>query len=157
MIGNSLSRDIRLNGIDLSFEMCRKAQLKLAKRDRYDFLIVSADAQNLPFAKDNIDIVFISFMLEILPSPIMNDVIGNFHDHLKKEGQLCVVNIEQKSWKNMLYAVYKWMNKLFPKIVDCRPINSSEYIKENGFKIIEREIFSMWGIPAAIILAQANR
>jgi ubiquinone/menaquinone biosynthesis C-methylase UbiE len=145
-------------GVDLSFRMCQKAAGKLRHAANMNHIhIACANALYLPFSNASYDRILMSFTMEIFPRRDIPDLLAECSRILAPAGKLCVVNISETDCRHLVYGLYRWSHDRFPAVVDCRPINAGEFLRQAGFQVERSEAFSLWGIPVSIILAKSNR
>ena len=143
----SINNTTSLVGIDLSFKMCHKA-LHGNKG------VANANGLDLPFNSNTFDAVIYSFSLEIIPEEFIGSALADCLRVLKPDGVVCVVCMAETPIKNGVYGLYLWVHNKFPNVVDCRPISIFQLLNQNGFKIVENEIHSLFGLPVEIVLAE---
>ncbi len=142
-------------GIDISLGMCRKAVIKINQLDLYPHpFIFQADAIFTPFYSGIFDLILISFTFEIFPENYYKTLCQEIWRLLKPGGAFLVVNIAESRGKNLIFNLYLWAHNHYPQLIDCRPINSSKILENHGFRIMETEKSSLWGIPVATVLAK---
>jgi hypothetical protein len=49
--------------------------------------------------------------------------------------------------------IYEWFHAKMPQVVDCRPICIESILMANRFDIWQVAEASIWGLPAAAVLA----
>jgi demethylmenaquinone methyltransferase/2-methoxy-6-polyprenyl-1,4-benzoquinol methylase len=136
-----------LAGIDISFEMCRKASIK-------DNEITTANGLGLPFKSSAFEAMVYSFSLEIIPEDFIRTALDECLRVLKPGGVACIISMSDMPNKSLVSDLYSWAHKTFPKVVDCRPISVFQLLDENRFMIIEKEIRNLFGLPVEIVLAE---
>jgi hypothetical protein len=58
---------------------------------------------------------------------------------------------EHPGWMERLY---EWFHEHSPSYVDCRPIDAVGMIQVAGFKLENRQVRSMWGLPVELVVAR---
>ncbi len=140
----------RYFGLDLAKKMLEKAQEK-TMRDH--FLLVQGDGAHLPFLSGQFDGGFCAFTLELFPTPLLTQVLAEFHRILKINGRLVIVAMVQ-SPRTFGLKIYETAHKLFPVAVDCRPIPLINLLKAApGFDILKTSKKMNWGLPIQIALS----
>ena len=143
----SIRNTASLVGIDLSFKMCQKALLRNKG-------VANANGLDLPFNSAAFDAVIYSFSLEIIPEKFIGLALADCLRVLKPDGVVCVVCMGETKIINNVYNLYLWAHNKFPNVVDCRPISIFQLLNQNGFKIVENEIHSLFGLPVEIVIAE---
>lgn len=124
-------------GIDLSPAMLEKTS-KLASGNGYsNFVLKEADARHLPFPDDMFDVLYNSYMLDLIPIGDFPVILREFHRVLKKDGRVVLVNLTKKDSAPVLY---ERLYKLSPYFWGgCRPVLMESFVREAGFENVERE------------------
>lgn len=156
-LARSVGTSGKVCGIDISPGMYRHSQSLLRKAgldDRVELKI--GDAAALPFPSESVDAIFISFTLELFDTPEIPIIVAECHRVLHPGGRICVVSLNKKEGPNSMIILYEWMHRALPSWVDCRPIRTQLFLKEEGFDILEIKEQSMWGLPVEILLAKRS-
>ena len=144
-------------GIDISQEMVNKVKKKINQQKISNCTnLVLGEAQNIPFSNSHFDIVFCSYMLDLIDTPNIPHVLVEFKRVLKRRGRLVLVSMSKglKWWDNM--KIYEWLYRIFPSLLGgCRPIITQPYLRELGFQILCSDFIHAGHLmPTEIILAQ---
>ena len=140
-----------LVGVDLSSGM-----LAAARRRMPGARLARADARALPFANDSFDLVWASYLLDLIPTAEMTPVLEELRRVLQSGGRLLLVNFSktgaEPTWWERLYALTPdW---LVPWLfAGCRPVEAEPFVREAGFAEVTRE-FVRAGFPSEIITAR---
>ena len=141
-------------GLDLSIGMGRVAQRRLSRAGLLERVgLVRSDTLPIPFQSQIFDGVFSSFTLELFDSPLIPEVLAEFHRVIKPGGRLVVVSLSKDQQLGLIGRIYESFHDRFPKWADCRPIPAMHLVEEAGFMIRESMEYKMWGIPVMIVLA----
>lgn len=145
----------KVYGIDLSPRMLAASQRRLEQAGLWDRLeLTCADATRLPYPANMFDAVYMSFTLELFDNPEMSMLLAGTRHVLKRGGRLGVLSMSKGSDPTVLMSIYSWLNKIFPQIIDCRPIDVEQSIQEAGFGIQFQEQLNLSGLPAEIVIGQ---
>jgi demethylmenaquinone methyltransferase/2-methoxy-6-polyprenyl-1,4-benzoquinol methylase len=152
-----VDKRIIVYGVDLSPKMLNKTR-KLARAAGYTNIdLREADARKLPFPAHTFDLLYNSFMFDLLSLRDMPLVLGEFMRVLKPGGRLVLVSLSKEDWSRRT-----WYEKLYtamprrwvPYVLGgCRPVLMEPLVKEAGFTEIRRE-FVQKIIPSEIVLAR---
>lgn len=145
-----LSGDGHLIGLDLSHKMILTSQEKLRAINNVCSLI-HGDGAHLPLSRNILDGVFCSFTLELFSSEEISAVLQEIHQVLKPEGRLAVLSLSDEP-RTLAERLYTIGHRLFPTMLDCRPIPLLDLLQEGGYKIHLQEKFLNWGLPIQIAL-----
>lgn len=146
-----------LVGVDLSTGM-----LSATRRRMPGARLARADARALPFANESFDLVWSSYLLDLIPTAEMTPVLAEFRRVLRPAaagrpgGRMLLVNFSktgaEPTWWERLYALTPdW---LVPWLfAGCRPVEAEPFVREAGFVEVGRE-FVHAGFPSEIITAR---
>lgn len=150
----SIARDVapggRVFGVDISPEMCRVARSRVIAREEAD--LVCGDAESLPFKDCSFHTLFMSFTLELFDSPEIPRVIGECRRVLVEGGKMGVVALSKKG--GAFNPLYELGHRLFPSLLDCRPIFAARSLEEGGFSVMEGREGTMLGLGVEVVVAR---
>jgi ubiquinone/menaquinone biosynthesis C-methylase UbiE len=146
-----LGRSGQLVGVDFSPGMLRATRRRVP-----DAVLVRADARALPFARDHFDLLWASYVVEIIPTAELTPLFREFSRVLKPGGRLVLVNFSKEGerllWWERLYGLTPTF--LVPWLFGgCRPIRAEPYVRAAGFTAVERT-FIAEGMQSEIIIAR---
>jgi demethylmenaquinone methyltransferase/2-methoxy-6-polyprenyl-1,4-benzoquinol methylase len=143
-------------GVDLSPKMLAQTRRRSEAADLANADLREADARQLPFADDSFDVLYNSYMLDLIPLDDMPAVLSEFHRVLKPNGRLVLVNLSKKSadertWLERLYLSLPMV--AVPYLMGgCRPVLMAQPVKDAGFVDVRRE-FIPHVIPSEVVTA----
>jgi len=110
------------------------------------------DTRKLPYPDETFDILYNSYMLDLIPLADITVVLKEFYRVLKNGGKLVLVNFSKKD-SSPVFA--ETLYKLSPAMwFGCRPILTESYVKETGFKDVKREVPKFFfSLPSEIVTA----
>lgn len=141
-------------GVDLSQRMLAQTRLRV-ERSGWGARIglLCGDGAYLPVQSASVDLILMSFTLELFDTPEIPQVLSECKRALRSSGRMGVVSLSREplSWPVRLY---EWCHERWPSAVDCRPIYARQVIEQAGFVVaqVRREV--MWGLPVEIVLAK---
>ena len=139
-------------GLDLSDKMLKLARANLARAGLLErSRLRCGDATELPYANASLDVVFMSFTLELFDTPEIPKVLRECKRVLRPGGRIVVIGMSKEGGHDPLIGVFEWTHKHFPNFLDCRPIYVREALAKAGFKISKALKKHMW-VPVEIIL-----
>jgi ubiquinone/menaquinone biosynthesis C-methylase UbiE len=125
-------------GVDLSGNMLRRAARMCPSA-----LLAQADARGLPFPDSAFDVLYCSYVLDILPLADMPVVLGEFRRVLKACGRLVLVNLSKRdpavrTWSERWY---QWLPATWvPYLMGgCRPVLMESLVRQAGFGEVRRK------------------
>lgn len=127
--------------LDVSQKMTNRTHGRLHRcnlSDRVDLIL--GDGRNTPFCDAIFDLVFSSYMLDLIDSAVIPRVLLEFKRILKPTGRLVLVGLSKGSkWCDDM-RLYEWLYSRSPSLLGgCRPVLLAPYLQELGFKNVERE------------------
>lgn len=141
-------------GLDISEGMLAIARQRLQAEDLSDRAELHlGDAAHLDvIPTGSLDGIFMSFTLELFDNPEIPRVLQECHRVLKPGGRLTVVSMTKTNPPGIAVRMYEWFHEHMPEYADCRPIFARRALEENGFKVRDVSLSSMWGLPVEIVL-----
>lgn len=140
-----------LVGVDLSPGM-----LAATRRRMPAARLARAQAGQLPFAADTFDLLWSSYLLDLIPSEEMTPLLEEFRRVLRSGGRLVLVNLSKNGARLTWWErVYRWTPSfLIPWVFGgCRPVEAEPFVRAAGFVEVERE-YVPGGLPSEIITAR---
>lgn len=144
-------------GVDLSPNMLKQTRGRVARTGHTDVILREADARQLPFPDESFDVLYNSYMLDLIPLGEMPVVLAEFRRVLKPGGRLALVNFSKKdlsrrTWYERLYLglPVSWVPYL---LGGCRPVLLRDAVEAAGFADATRE-FVRHAIPSEIVVAR---
>jgi demethylmenaquinone methyltransferase/2-methoxy-6-polyprenyl-1,4-benzoquinol methylase len=83
-------------------------------------------------------------------------VLGEIRRVLKLDGRIGVVCLSKESGESLALRLYEWGHKMWPALIDCRPIYGERSLTDTGFWIVEAEKPRMMGLPLEIVVAEKS-
>ena len=146
-----------VHGVDLSPKMLEKARRLVNAAGYTNLDLREADARSLPFDDDMFDVLYNSYMLDLIPLNEMPVVLSEFRRVLKPGGRLVLVNMSKenersRTWYERLYTLLpaRWVPYLMG---GCRPVLMEGLVREAGLGEVRRQ-FLKGIIPSEIIGAR---
>ena len=144
----------KVYGIDLSEAMVSQALALLQQRGCADLVeLLCSDAEDLPYADDSMDAVFLSFTLELFDTPDIPRVLAECRRVLREGGRLVVVALSKEGKQGFAVRAFEWTHRHFPNLLDCRPIYVRRALESAGFHVKQQKLEHMW-VPVEIVLAE---
>jgi ubiquinone/menaquinone biosynthesis C-methylase UbiE len=126
-------------GLDFSLRMIEKTRRLLLSHSLWGQVhLVLGDATHCPLRDAGFDLVFNSYMLDLIDVPLIPEVLWEFRRLLKATGRLVLVSLTKGSaWYDNM-RLYEWVYKHNPALLGgCRPVVLEPYLQQMGFKEIE--------------------
>ena len=125
----------KLDALDLSEAMLGHAQIKVTElglSDKVEFKIGST--QVLPYPDQAFDILYNSYMFDLIAVNQFKPILDEFKRVLKPGGRLILVNMSKDTPRKTMYEKVYETVRLFP----CRPVVMESYVREAGFRNVQR-------------------
>ena len=136
--------------VDLSWVMLRLTQARTGAP------ICQADARALPFATASFDRLYSAYVLDLIPTRELPDLLTGFRRVLKSEGQLVLVSLTEgvDMPSRALVAIWKGIYAVSPVVCGgCRPLRLSGMVREAGFRLLRHEVMVQLGVPSEVVVA----
>ena len=163
-IADIIGRNNKLYAVDLTPGMMDRARKRLLKRnllDKVDLKI--ANARDLPFPSDMFDVIYNSYMFDLIDLEEIPRILAEFKRVLKPGGKLILVNMSKRKKGLTLYETLYEKGILGSTSGSCRPVYLDYFLKDAGFEVIERVyadnhswFFLNWLTGTEIVIALEN-
>lgn len=156
-LAESVGPEGHVTGIDISSGMRDVAQERVpasGMADRVELLV--GEVPPLPMDDATVDVVSMSFTLELFLVDSIPKVLAECRRVLKPGGRLGVVSmasVQDGDDESVLERTYIWMHTHFPHIVDCQPIPLEKLVMAAGFSLAAHERMSLFTMPVAMVVA----
>jgi ubiquinone/menaquinone biosynthesis C-methylase UbiE len=142
-------------GVDLSWKMIEKSWRRVHGAGYHNLGLAEADTRQLPFADQAFDVVYSSYMLDILSVQDILTALKEFRRVLKGGGRVILVNLSKQSPQGHtgVEYLYKWLPAPWvPYILGgCRPVLLADLVRDAGFSGVQRKFIS--GLMSSEIVA----
>ena len=141
-------------GVDIAREMLRLAQEETpapANRGLYE-----ADARFLPFPQGSFDRVFSSYMLDLIPTAGVPQILGEMRRVLARNGRLVLVGLTPgvTLGSRLLMGAWTTLYRVAPaRLGGCRPVRLAHPMLKAGFGRVQRDVVVQAGMPSEVIVA----
>jgi demethylmenaquinone methyltransferase/2-methoxy-6-polyprenyl-1,4-benzoquinol methylase len=112
-----------------------------------------SDARYLPYPENAFDVVFNSYMLDLIAVRVIPTILKEYQRVLKPGGRLILVNLSKGERWHSNMKLYELFYAHFPILLGgCRPIHTQSYLKAIGFCQVYRELVMVGRIvPSEIV------
>jgi ubiquinone/menaquinone biosynthesis C-methylase UbiE len=143
----------RNEGIDLSPAMLARARGRLQQIPSKAYKLQQGSAYELPYEDGAFDLLFNTYMLDLLPEQDFPKVLAEFRRVLKPGGKMVLVSFGfGLHWFNRFWY---WLAKVFPALLtNCRPVRMSQAAPMVGFHDLHVEHLSQNTFPSDIVVAE---
>jgi ubiquinone/menaquinone biosynthesis C-methylase UbiE len=149
----------KVAGIDLSARMLGRARRRVTRAgDTAEVIFIQGDAHRLPVAAGAFDAVFMSFVLELIGTQRIPQVLGECRRALRPGGRLGVVSLQLTQPPPAMTRAYLAARRHLPDVLDCRPIPVLALLADAGWQLQAHQPLSLAGLPVtAAVAAPARR
>jgi ubiquinone/menaquinone biosynthesis C-methylase UbiE len=157
-LAQSVGETGRVCGLDLSPGMIAVAHERIETEHLTDRVTVQCgNVLHLPYADNTFDVVFSSFMLDLIDTPDLPLVLNECRRVLCANGRVGFVSMSKACGartSQMIVKLYERAHRWLPALIDCRPIYVQALLITAGFQIETAQTRSMWGLPVEIVIAR---
>jgi len=143
-------------GVDLSPRMLERTRVCALKAGWTEVDVREADARRLPFPDGTFDVLYNSYMLDLIPLGEMPAVLGEFVRVLKPGGRLGLVNFSKRvTGRHTLWErVYEALPRRWVPFVagGCRPVVMAGAVERAGFRDVKQS-FVPGMLPSDAVIA----
>jgi ubiquinone/menaquinone biosynthesis C-methylase UbiE len=122
-LARSIGPDGQVTGVDLSTRMLTRTRRRAARAGyAARAALIQGDAHHLPLAAGTFDAVFMSFVLELIDTPQIPQVLAECRRVLRPGGRLAVVSLQLTQPLPPMTRLYLAARRYLPGLLDYRPI-----------------------------------
>ncbi len=140
-LGRKVGNTGEVYALDVSPKMTNRTQRVLHRCSLSDRVaLILGDTGSTPFCDATFDLVFSSYMLDLIDTATIPEVLLEFKRLLKPAGGLVLVGLTKGfKWYDDM-KLYEWVHRRSPSLLGgCRPLTLVPYLHELGFKDVNRE------------------
>jgi ubiquinone/menaquinone biosynthesis C-methylase UbiE len=143
----------RNEGMDLSPAMLARARRRLQQMPSAAYKLQLGSAYELPYKDGIFDLLFNTYMLDLLPEQDFSKVLSEFRRVLRPDGKIVLVSFGFGTyWFNRFWY---WLAKAFPALLtNCRPVRIGRTVALAGFHNLHVEQVSQNTFPSDIVVAE---
>ena len=126
----------KVEAIDLSEAMLEQTRAKMETLGVSSRVhIQQGNAKDLPFKDNTFDLLYNSYMFDLIPLDGFIPILREFERVLKPGGKLVMVNMSKPTDRKTFYEkVYEMKLAVMP----CRPVLMTPFLEQAGFKDVQR-------------------
>jgi ubiquinone/menaquinone biosynthesis C-methylase UbiE len=146
-------------GVDLSWNMLERSRRRAHRAGYRNVGLEEADGRQLPFVDQAFDVVYSSYLLDILSVEGILGALKEFRRVLKGRGRVALVNLSKPGPRSRTWVeyLYRWLPANWVPYVlgGCRPVLLEDLVRNAGFSGVERRFIG--GLMSSeIVVAQAS-
>lgn len=143
----------RVYGLDIAEGMLAATRSRLTKAGQLAHIrLIQGDGACLPLAASIVDAVFMSFVLELFDTPEIPQVLAECRRVLRSGGRLGNVSLFLPERPGLMVVLYEGGHRLFPRLLDCRPIPVPHILGKAGFSDLTVQKTSVCGLPIVAVV-----
>ena len=142
---------IKIFGLDISSKMAHLAHTRAGTP------ILQADTHRLPFAPATFDCLFAAFVLDLVPSADIPEVLAELWRGLRPGGRAVLVSLTEGAdlASSLVVGAWKLAYAASPVVCGgCRPLRLGQWVKLPYFEMVEDEVVVQLGVPCEILAAR---
>jgi ubiquinone/menaquinone biosynthesis C-methylase UbiE len=141
-------------GVDLSVHMLGRSRRRATRAGRTGRIrLIQGDAHRLPLRAGAFDAVFMSFVLELVDTPRIPQVLNECRRVLRPGGRLAVVSLQLTQPPALMARLYLAARRHLQSVLDCRPIPVPELLTATGWHLQALQPLSLSGLSATAAVA----
>lgn len=154
-----------VHGVDFSSGMCKVCKGNLKRKGIWHLSnIIQGDALYLPFKDKIFDVVFSTFLLDLLPLHQIQQALSEMKRVLKEDGRIVAMTLtkEGEGIKKAARRLYEWFYDKWPIIggyrASSRPIYLQKEVERAKLTVIKGELthIPLFQFPVKIVAAKQN-
>ncbi len=160
-LGGMVGAEGRVIGLDLSPAMVAQAQHRIEAEGLEGSVSAAVgDAIAIGLPAGSADGVFMAFVLESLAAQDVPLVLAETRRILRPGGRLVVVALDlearpdREARPGLVERAYGAVQRLFPTILDCRPMDVAGTLADAGFDVETTGSHRMAGLPVSVTRAR---
>ncbi len=143
----------RNHGIDLSPGMLARAKSRMRDLSGANYRLEIGTAFNLPVPPDSVDILFNSYMFDLIPRADMDRILDEFRRVLRPGGRLVLVNMAKG--ESRASRVYETIYRISPRALGgCRGVQMSDRLQAHQLAVEVREYHQQMLFPSEVVVAR---
>jgi ubiquinone/menaquinone biosynthesis C-methylase UbiE len=146
----------RVYGLDLAEGMLAVTRSRLTRGGWLARVgLIQGDGARLPLTAGVVDVVFMSFVLELFDTPEIPEVLAECRRVLRRGGRFGMVSLFLPERPGLTVALYEAAHRMFPRLLDCRPIPVRQMVARAGFSDVAVQKCSLCGLPVMVAVGKA--
>lgn len=138
-------------GVDASRPMAVRTRQRAGALDHA--AVGMADCRNLPFGNATFDLVYSSYLLDLLSFDDQERTVSEFRRVLRPQGRLVLVCMTHDG---PLMRGWGWIYGRWPALLGgCRSVAIAPVVERAGFTDVQRDVVRQLGFPSEVVTATA--
>ena len=157
-LAEAVGSDGKVYGVDLAENMVAAATNRMRQEELSDRVdLICGDAMQLPFDANTMDGIIMIFTLELFDVVDIPRVLFECHRVLRPGGRIVVIGMSKEGKQGVAVHTFEWFHRLFPHLMDCRPIYVRRALESADFRIDSAKIEYMWVAVEIVSATKAQR
>lgn len=142
-------------GIDLSAGMLARAKARMNDMSGVNYRLEIGTAFDLPARTESIDVLFNSYMFDLIPNADMDRILDEFRRVLRTGGRLVLVNMVRG--ESRASRVYESIYRISPRTMGgCRGVQMAGRLAKHHFSVDTREYHQQMLFPSEVLVARKS-
>jgi ubiquinone/menaquinone biosynthesis C-methylase UbiE len=157
LLEKHLQSNTEYYAVDISTTMVALTRRRLEKFGKRVHVMQTQGEVQTQFKENNFDRFISTYVLDLLGEEQIIAVIGEAHRVLKAGGLLVLASLSygERIFPRLITTVWKAVYRINPRLVGgCRPLELSDYLLSNEWKIKSNQKLSQFGITSEILVAE---
>ena len=157
LLAERLPAGATYRGVDLSPNMVTLARTRLARFGERARVEVTDGGPRLPLADGAADRFVTNYVLDLLPLPEVDAVLGEAHRLLATGGRLCATGLTHGSGTvpRLVSGLWAAVQRLSPRLVGgCRPVDVAPRLDRDRWRLLHADTVVAWGVPSEVLVAE---
>lgn len=155
LLRDHLPEHARYRGIDVSPTMVGLARARLARWNERVAIDLSDGAPRTDAPAGSVDRFVSTYVLDLLSTEDIRDVLAEAHRLLSVGGRLCVVSAThgRSIFERIVMAAAGELHRLSPRLVGgCRAIDVASFLERERWDVAHHTVVSKFGVPSEVIV-----
>jgi len=156
LLSQHLPSKAQYRGVDISTTMIRLASTRLAPFASRANVTLATDHVTIQVDDNSIDRFVSTYLLDLLPSEIVGQVIHGAHHTLKADGLLCLTGVTEGTtlFSRIVMNSWRWLFSRKPSLLGgCRPTQLLEHLPTAEWRVQYHTVVVAWGIASEVLIA----
>jgi ubiquinone/menaquinone biosynthesis C-methylase UbiE len=157
LLKKHLQSNTQYYAVDISTTMVALTRHRLEKYGKRVHVMQPQGEVQTQFKEDYFDRFVSTYVLDLLGKKQIIAVIGEAHRMLQEGGLLALASLSygERIFPKLITTAWKTVYRINPKLVGgCRPLELSDYLLSNEWKIRSKQKLSQFGITSEILVAE---
>ena len=156
LLDNHLAADSKYHGVDISSTMIGLARKRTGRFGDRVRIVQTEGSPSIDLIDGSVDRVVSNYVLDLLSEEEIRAFLAEAHRILTPGGWLCLVSLTHgvTLTSRAIMGVWKRVHARWPgRVGGCRPISLCDFLPEEAWEILHRNVIVSFGIPSEVVVA----